>query len=213
MIDPFWEVPPTHAIAVTIAKMVTSPLKILGEEFAEAILAFLRPIPVLYQPFVVAGTVVFLSMLLMIWRGYGVSFWIRFKLQNDISVVEKPAYIKASFPGERRFWTSTHSSDTNANKATSGKCWTKTTSYCRSRTRTTACGTYSGMSWFFSSSLLVEHSPWSSNWKTATVEKSIDFNGAQTMSEFGWSMKIMIYNLQTFTWSDFYIKEECASWE
>ena len=51
-IDPLHEVSPMTALMVTVSNMFVQPLTVLAEGLGEACVAFLRPLPILYRPFV-----------------------------------------------------------------------------------------------------------------------------------------------------------------
>jgi hypothetical protein len=51
-IDPLHEVSPMTALMVTVSSMFVQPLTVFAEGLGEACVAFLRPLPIIYRPFV-----------------------------------------------------------------------------------------------------------------------------------------------------------------
>ncbi len=72
LIDPFWEVPPTEAIAVTVTKFVLAPLELIGVNLGKFFSALFGNVPVTLWPIVSVLMVVGLFVLAILFCGYSI---------------------------------------------------------------------------------------------------------------------------------------------
>ncbi|GAV06240.1 hypothetical protein RvY_16261 [Ramazzottius varieornatus] len=88
-VDPFLDVPPTMAVAVTITNFVVEPLKHIGRAFGEFFQGILAPLPFYMWPFVIVFVLFVTFMLIIVKSGYRVHlpwFFARIEPGNQQSI-------------------------------------------------------------------------------------------------------------------------------
>uniref|UniRef100_A0A914XNZ2 Chloride channel CLIC-like protein 1 n=1 Tax=Plectus sambesii TaxID=2011161 RepID=A0A914XNZ2_9BILA len=82
VVDPYLEVAPTEAVAITISLMILRPLKIVGENLADFIVAFYSRLPLTIAPLATILLLIFGLFSLLLFFGY------RIRLPLFLGVIE-----------------------------------------------------------------------------------------------------------------------------